>query len=555
MKKLASLLLALVMIMSCFSAMAATVENTTGHTYVAYQIFTGSQGTQSDNTAALGDIAWGNGINIDAFLTALKADSRFNVTITETPEGSETPVEKVVNIFDGCTTAIMVADALSKYGDNSDIAKAFADVAADHRSTTSFEVPANGSETELPKGYYLIIDASELDQGDAYNAALLQVEEDGNFTIAKKYDVPQVDKAVDQNDVNIGDTVTFTLTAEMPDTFEGYKTYKVVFHDNLSKGLTFKNDIVVKVGDEVVTDKFTTAYTANEDGTTYITITCNNILDFVDADDRIVVTYTATLNENAVIGGKGNPNSVYLEYSSNPNWTGDGIDNDNDGETDEPGEDDEPTNTTPEDVVLVFTFELDVTKKDGETGAVLKDAKFKLYREVAAAAGEGEDNTTGETNGTTTKEYVVVDESNKVKNWTANVDDASVLTSDEKGLFSVIGLDAGTYYLEEIQAPAGYNLLTAPIKLVITADYTEETGSWLTDDVTSLTVLTIVIDDGESTTGNLDDGSVAMTVNNMVGATLPETGGMGTTILYVGGGILVLAAIVLLIVKRRANAD
>lgn len=187
-KKLASVLLALVMVLSVTTvAFAANVTNNTNHSYDAYQIFSG---TQADNSVPLGDVEWGSGINGADFLAALKADTHFNVG-----EG-----EPKVNIFASCTTALDVASVLGGYGDKSDVANAFANVAAKHLTTTFTAIAADASTVNLAAGYYLLVDTSTPEDGDAKNSALLQVTNKGKITIEKKYDVPTVDKSVKDTD-------------------------------------------------------------------------------------------------------------------------------------------------------------------------------------------------------------------------------------------------------------------------------------------------------------------------------------------------------------------
>ena len=487
-KKILAMVMALMLVLSlattAFAATTGTVKNDTNRTYNAYQIFSG---TQAEGSAVLGDVAWGTGINPSTFLTELV---------------------KIAG-FDGCTDAASVAAALKDVADKSETAQAFANLAAKHLTTTSTEVAANASVT-LDSGYYLLVDTSS--GNAAQNPALLQVTNDSDLNITDKSGAPSVDKTIqgegEAAEGSIGDTFTFVLTATMPTTFEGYDSYKVVFHDTMSKGLTYVEDsISVPTG-------FTHSVIKNADGTTTITVTNANILDDgVVAGATLTVTYQATLNSEAVIGSAGNPNTVKLEYSNDPNWNG------------EPTE--EPTKETLPDTVVVFTFELDVTKKDGDTKATLEGAEFKLQSDA-------------------TKKWAVV-ENGKLTGWADTEDKGSVLTSDASGLFKIIGLDQGTYYLKETKAPAGYNLLKDPITIEITATVTDK------EDVQSLDALTIKV--GENTeAGDISTGIVATTVENNSGATLPETGGMGTTLFYVLGGILVLAAVVLLVTKKRMAA-
>lgn len=502
MKKTASLLLAVVLLIALgATAMAATVENATMHSYDAYQIFSG---TQAADSSALGDVQWGTGVNGDALLLTLKADYDY---------------------FDSCGTAADVANVLKNKADGCDEAKALANAAAKNLTTTKVSISADAASVELAAGYYLLVDTSNVNgANDARNSALLQVTNKGNVTIAKKYSVPSVDKdiieggnAVEATDKNIGDTVDFQLTGTLPSNYADYETYKYVFHDTLSAGLTYNNNAkVYAVNNGVktdVTDSFTIAY-AN----TSLTISCDNLkaLTGITADTKIVVEYSATLNSNAVIGSAGNPNKVKLEYTNDPNHSGEGT---------------PTTGETPEDEVIVFTYELDVNKVDADNDQIkLSGAEFKLHN----AAGK----------------WVTVDANGKVTGWVDNEAGGSTLTSGTDGLFKVIGLDAGTYYLKETKAPAGYNLLTEEIMVVITA--TLDTS----EDHPALSALTIQVgEDGAATNGNVTTGIVSMDVKNNKGATLPETGGMGTTILYIAGGVLVAAAVILLITRRRMNAQ
>jgi len=503
MKKFFAILMTLALMLSlAVPAMAAdtngTVTNGTDRDYKAYQIF---KGTQAANDEVLGDVEWGTGIDYGAFLTDLKSSDDFVV------ESS--------NIFTNCNTAADVASALKGITDKSEIAQSFANLAEKHLTDTATGVAANETVT-LASGYYLLVDQTTVDgENKAKNPALLQVTNDDDLNITVKYDTPKVDKTIkDEGEAaegSIGDTFTFVLTATMPSTFEGYDSYKVIFHDTLSKGLTYNKDATVSVeGFEVKTS-------AGDNDSTIITITNNNILEKnVAAGSTITVTYTATLNADAVVGAAGNPNIVKLEYSNDPDWDG------------TPGSGDEPTGETPEDKVVVFTFELDVTKTDGETDEALADAKFKLEN----AAGK----------------WATVDANGKLTGWADDKDGGSVLTSDANGLFKVIGLDQGTYKLHEIEAPAGYNLLKAPITIVITAAVTG------TEDAQELTGLTIQVGD-QTENDMLADGIVGTTVENNAGATLPETGGIGTTIFYIVGGLMVVAAVVLLVTKKRMSAE
>lgn len=540
-KKLASLLLALVMVFTMsVTASAATVTVNQGedglltsHTFTAYQIFKGDE-----HEGVLSNIVWGDNVEGEAFLEGLQTNSQFNKTTGE----EESAVTE--NIFKNCQTAADVAEVLTA---NQAYADAFAKFALDH---IIGDGTALTDSATLDDGYYLIVDTTEGNTGDVvYNAALLQVV--GNITIQVKTDKPTVEKKVKEDDkykedggygtgyndvadYDMNEKVSFHLIGTVPD-MTYYDTYKYIFHDTMSEGLTAPEEESIKVyvsddkkvddADTDVTEKFTIKIDKNLDGTTSITVSCDDIKEFAKKGQYIIVEYEATLNEDAVVGLDGNPNEVTLEYSNQPDHSGAG-DTDNTGET-------------PKDVVIVFTYELDVTKVDGkDTEKKLQDAQFVLL------------------NADKTK-VAIVDSDKKVQEWVDVPADGktwpagSILTSDADGGFSVIGLDDGTYYLREIKAPAGYNLLASDVKLVIKATTTngQEWTSQQAKD--ALTALTIKVNDGSETEGNVADGTVSMQVENNEGSKLPETGGIGTTIFYTVGAILVIGAVVLLVTKRR----
>ena len=522
MKKFFAILMTLSLMLSlAVPAMAAdtngTVTNRTDRAYKAYQIF---KGTQAAKDEVLGDVEWGTGIDYGAFLTALKSSDDF--------------VVESKNIFADCETAADVASALKGITDKSEIAQSFANLAEKHLTTTATDVAAEETVT-LASGYYLLVDQTPVDgENKAKNPALLQVTNDDDLHITVKYDTPKVDKTIKDEeeaaDACIGDTVTFVLTATMPSTFEGYDTYKVVLHDTMSKGLDFVAITSVKL-DGVDVTEYTETHPENE-GVTTLTVTFTDVLKLnAEPGDIIVVEYTATVNSGAVIGEEGNPNKVYLEYSNDPDWDGTG--------------DGEPTGKTPEDEVIVFVYELDVTKVDGQDNdKKLADAEFILLNSDQSKIAKVSDGKL--------VAWVVIGDV------TANADGTYpadyTLKSESNGEFAIAGLDAGTYYLRETKAPAGYNKLTADVKIEIVADITD------TEDSQSLDALTIAIDDGTPVSGKKTDGDaltgvVETTVENNAGATLPETGGMGTTIFYIVGGVMVVAAVVLLITKKRMSAE
>ena len=252
--------------------------------------------------------------------------------------------------------------------------------------------------------------------------------------------------------------------------------------------------------------------------------------------DYIVIFYDAVLNANAEIGLPGNENTAYLEFSNNPN--GDG------------------TGRTEDDKVIVFTYELDGTKVDGETQAALQNAQFVLLngaKSEAAMVVDGK--VTGWAKVATEAAAGDVQMPGTYEEWVERYGDQNViLTSAADGTFKIAGLDDGTYFLREIQAPNGYNLLEGDVQLVITAT-TANGQDWNSGIATdALKGLTITVDNGAAQNGDLDTGIVNVTVENNRGATLPETGGMGTTLFYIIGGLLVVGAGILLVVRIRMKA-
>lgn len=522
MKKLVTLLLALIMALALVvPASAATVENKTGHAYEAYQIF---KGTQSSDSYVLADVEWGSDIDSTQFLKALKTDGRLVDNANK-------------QIFANCATAADVAEVLKTEADNSKVAKAVANLAAKHRKTTfTASIAKDAKNVELPAGYYLLVDVTTPGEGDAMNSALLQVTNKGNIVLDKKYDVPQVNKSVKDTDDQwgeaadwcIGSNVPFQLIGKLPSNYADYETYKYVFHDTLGAGLQYNGDVKVYVRNGEKDTELTTGFTVAPDkaataGGGSLTITFDNLktITSITSSSSIVVKYTAKLLNTAVIGQPGNPNEVYLEYSSNPNFSGTGT---------------PPTSETPKDTVLVFTYQLDINKVDGTTPTKkLQNAEFKL-KCVAA-----------EKEATWNGKWVTVDANNKVTGWVDTQGKGSTLITNANGLAQVIGLDAGTYALYETKAPGGYNKLKDPIKIVITATLDK------TEDNPALTALTIKVDDSAAEKGDVTKGTVSTTVTNNSGATLPETGGVGTTLFYIIGGVLMVGAAVLLVTRKRMN--
>ena len=506
-RKLTAVLLSLVMLLALVVPASAaenysiTIHNDkTGHIYEAYQIFAGTVSDdetdgETDGGPMLGDITWGRGVDGAALLTALQAAN--------------------AGKYGECTTAADVAKALGTENATAADAAAFADIAAQHLTETvagTADAPEGGNYVinNLPAGYYLVKDSLQEDDnqtGQVLSDYIVQVL--GNVTMdPKDSDIPTLEKKVAErskyqkdegygmyyNDVadwNIGDSVPFKLIASIPNNIESYDEYKFVFHDTLSNAFTLERDsikVFVAATTAANVEQFTpqdaNLYQVAGDGQSFtLTIPDINLLDaHGNPANYVIITYSATLNENADIGLNGNENTAYLEFSNDPN--GDGL------------------GRTAEDTVIVFTYELDGTKVDGKTQAVLQNAQFVLL------------------NGAKTEAAMVVD--GKVTGWVKVDSEAAagdvqmpgtygewverygqqnvILTSAADGTFKIAGLDDGTYYLREIQAPNGYNLLENDVKLVITAT-TANGQDWNGNAADALRGLTIAVNDGEPQPG------------------------------------------------------
>lgn len=500
-----------------------TINNATeGASYTAYQIFTGTTlPTGIDNNLA--DIEWGNGISEDG-KTALY--TKYGLT------GDDQSAQKVADKLTNEADAREFASFVNQYLTNGVSSSAVSE------GSTSTMITVTGD------GYYLIKDAT----GSTANPTESILKVVNNVTVTPKTtDVPEYEKKVQENvkevtgkpevipasennpekmndvaDYNIGDSVPFELAAVAPkdDEISSYNEYKFVFHDKMDDGLTLKEDTIeVYVGSTKLESDQYSLNTKPDDKDTFdveVKIKGGGISD--RAGQTIRVKFSATLNSNAKLDKDGNENSFKLEYSNNPTTGG--------------------TGTTEPDEVVVFTYHMDLNKVDGtNTSQALSGAEFVLYRMKDE----------------TTKEYLtatkVTEGSNvgsyTVKGWTTTEADATPLTATTDGgnKFTINGLDDGTYLLKETKVPAGYQTPSTDfvLKLVATTtndqNYAGNPGSAITD---------IKINEETGTSAN---------IVNTKGHELPETGGMGTTMLYGVGGLLVAGAAVVFITNKRTSKN
>lgn len=531
--------------------LSITVTNTDGaeHTYESYQIFKGDYTAADSSTGAsesFSNVEWGNGVDGSALLTALKKDNTIGSYFASIEDDGDAAA-KVAEILG---TAKDEEENLV-FADDADATKKFVELAAANKTTP-------GKMSGLDAGYYLVVDSKAPTAADGgsntgaksrYMVKLLGQ----NTTITAKHSAPTVDKQVSDNEVEggswgetadhaINETYQYKLiaTLEADDEYAAYETYKITFVDTLGTGVTFENIVSVKVGETTVNayneDTNPDGYvinniTNNTDGEKEWTLSIADIKKFDNdlTDGAVVeVIYNAHLNENATMAGEDNEadysashanlNDVRLKYSNNPNWKGDGTP----GEKEEEGE-------TPKDTVGVYTYQSENTKIDGDTEAPLSGAKFELY-----------DAATG---GNKIEVYLSNGVYYPIKNATGKT--AVKLESGEDGLFKIKGLDVGTYYLEETDAPAGgYNSLKERQPITISAVH-KETGE---DAETPVESNKVSLTFSENHEPNAE-------IENNKGTSLPSTGGIGTTLFYLGGGAMVAVAGIFLITKKRMKKE
>lgn len=650
MKKIVSILLAMAMVLGMGLTVFAADNNEhkitvtqnqndkTSHTYEAYQIFKGDlaevtegEGEDAVTRKVLSNIEWGSGVDGEKLLAALKGDSAFNIV----GEGDEK-----TNAFANCTTARQVAEVLSgsAFGSstvqNSTLTDAFARVVENNLTTTVAGTASNtdeeGNVSSAPieisvtgSGYYLVKDkdGSVNTANGAYSRFMLEVVGDATATV--KSEVPSGDKKVyvngtdlgDANNASIGSHVSYQITSKVPN-HVGYNYYYFIMNDTLSEGLTFDGagSVAVKIGDTTLvqgTDYY--VYTENVAPKTFRLAFADIMKYKVGAD--IVVTYSATVNDKAVVGTTGNPNTWNLQYSNNPDDTFDGKRPDGENTPGLPAdENNEALGQTPDEKTLTYVTELDITKYANEEleANLLAGAEFTLtgtskqvvldtvdyyeasekgtyyllldgtYTEAAPAGTEyveigvgTAETTTGyikDANGNyvvptdkgdyagqtlyklvkgTADKYADVNTKyeKKTATKTTYVDaDVSIeMTTpdgENKGKIYFKDLGAGTYTLTETVTPDGFNTID-PIVIEITFEAPEsvkdgsETCTWK------------MIWNGEEIIGT--NGIFAQDVINQSGSLLPSTGGIGTTIFYVVGGILVIGAGILLVAKKRMS--
>lgn len=395
-------------------------------------------------------------------------------------------------------------------------------VAAAAQDSGEDKTKGTATFSDLTAGYYLVFPEGGSTGKDnrGTDAILVNVPRDGKNTAAEiKSTFPTVDKQVSNDKTNyqdnttaqVGDTVTFKLTAKVPDMAD-YTAYKFVFHDTLSNGLEFvANSVEVSIASNKITAGDNTYSATYVDGTKKLTVAFTDLknvvksgTDKVATDDEIVVTYKAKITKDAVTTNPAT-NKAHLEYSNDPSGTG--------------------TGTSNPDESKVYTYDINIFKYykgDGNTETGLANATFKL--------------TSSEESTSTAIELVKEDGAGLVyhvkgDNETGAV---SVVTTGADGKITIKGLKAGTYYLHETIAPTGYNKLKKPIKIEITVtDNNYTTPSYKVD--------------GKANADN------TIKVENVKGVMLPETGSIGTIGLTALGVAVVLLGVFAPRKKKKEN--
>ena len=559
-KKAISIIIAVAMVMmlglTSFAAdytisITRSDKDTAKHTYKAYQIFTGDPYDDGTSTKLI-NLAEGANLNLAALKTQLGLAS--TATLAD--------VVNELNNISEATAAKKIQASVKE-----------TPAPAQEESGTAITTTINVSGT----GYYLVtdtIDRNNTAEGGlqgAESAFVLQVVfPDTPVTLSAKTDNPTMDKVIDEgagvqaNTASLGDKVPFKITSKVPD-HSRYNRYWFKVTDVLCKGLTFNQaDLEIKVGSKTLvadTDYTLTTSTDTSTGKTTIGITFINFKQYAK-DSDIIIKYTATLNDKADRTSVGNDNVAKLIFSNDPNHTYSG---------DEPNDND-VTGETPEKRTVTYTTGIAVQKTD-ENGKPLPGATFEItgtkLNRVLSHVTTYTASATGTyyklKNGTYTTDAPATDgstdslyESTTIKYAKTETDEIQekgtavsiTKTTDSTGYVSFEGLAAGTYTITEKEAPDGYKKSDKVYEIVIGSNPTLLVPGWtLTYGTGASSGLPAIDSNALNQTGPI---LYTFTVQNVKSHDLPITGGMGTTLFYVAGTVLMLAGVSLLIYKKKS---
>lgn len=501
----AAMALALTTLLGTTPALAATgsftIQSTNaefaGKTVTAYQMF------KAENPIV------GDDGNVTSATYTLNAEWEgfFQAKLNVTDTGAALS-EKAYNYVKGLSDGNKGATLVTFAKDAADYAKTAANkVTVAGTATASATANAAGKYaatfTGLEYGYYVFAPQGGSTSATRGNDAMLyNLVAASPAPVELKSEYPGVSKTVENNgnqdnhsSAQVGDAVKFTLNSAVPDTSE-YTDYKFVINDVLSEGLDYNKDASITVGGQTYTG-VTPSY---DSAARKLTIDFSGVVKGLNPGDAIVVTYSATLNEKAVAGEDKASNKAYVEYSNNP------------GTTD--------TGTSVPSITHTYDFKFDLKKVD-ENNAALAGAEFSLT---------GPDGNV----------VSLVADGDSYRPAKAGETGATTVTTPGTGVIKFTGLKEGTYKLTEVNAPAGYNKLAAPVEVKIAATYNEDG---------TLDTYTVTYGDNDTAAGT---GNV-VTVQNKKGTLLPSTGGMGTVAFTVVGVAVVVAGIVWMALRKRAR--
>ena len=482
-----------------------TDPNAEKTTYEAYRIFDMTTNGATDDKGNYTAVAYTINSDWEEFFIGENAPGAAYLVDENNEEGTLNGITvygqtKYINITDDNVAEF--AKKAFEYAQNKSVTATISVTVDKGENKVKFE--------DLDLGYYMVYPKGASVQKEPYTSIVSITNTAPNGTVEQKAVYPTLTKTADDVSTEVGQKVTYTLNSNVPDT-TGYTAYEFTFKDKTSYGLTFDgvNSITVKIGDKVLKD---TEYTVDQTEADFA-LTINLLKEDKTAkyayNAPIVVTYTATVNENAV--SKIDNNNATLTYNNDPKNA-------------------ESKDTTPTVEVKTYSSKLVINKVDGSNTKIkLKDAKFVLRvkslgnvdgdsHEIDIAAGK----------------YYYYDTKTKDVKWItvesekpedlAKDNTITVVVTDDNGVAAFSGLENGVYELIEVEAPSGYNLLTTPTEVTISGSDSDEAKLTVTSEV-----------------------------KNNSGSTLPTTGGMGTTIFYVLGAALVVGCGVVLVSKKRMN--
>lgn len=409
----------------------------------------------------------------------------------------------------------------------------------------------------LQPGYYMIDEITSVQDTHSAASLILLDTADDSCDIQIKSDYPSIIKKIEEDDLNIGwndigdyeigQSIPYKYETYIPD-IKAYNTYKMIFHDIMDEALTFDSDSVqIQISDSEKTYTVPSnqySIVENTDNESFI-VQISDIKSIIDQQfsngygQKVLFTYNAYLNEKAKdrSGRAGFENKVALEFSNNP---------DTDGTND--------TGMTPWDSVVCFTYQINAVKTNEENQS-LQGAKFHLYRD---------ENGTQEIKLKKVENvYVVMNE-----DYLSNAESDEMI-SDENGLFNISGLDQGTYYLKETQAPDGYRKIQDSIKIVITPEFTTDRNSYYENQGASDQVLEtlsanceikqflngLLNSGSKALQTDVQTGSIQLKIVNQTGSKLPVTGSSMTLILLAGGSLLMIAGLYNLRKQKNEKLD